>query len=250
MKKLLIGVLILLLTIMVFLAVLKGISVGSFNILSVEQIANANDNLTNEILQTELLMYNTFKSKTDELNNSVTSLLNAKQEYLDLVNISSEKEISKASQEETYTVEFLWTRLGRHSTAEGVALKYEIASGTTGEANVKNILFTVTGEYIPVINFITAIEDDSELAFRIENFKMVPSGSNVQATFVTKNVRIKLENITSNIQDTTNTTNTVNNQKTENTTTEPNENDIENTNNTNNTVNTTNDTVNDVLSNY
>lgn len=220
MRKILISTLILLLIVMACLVIFKGISIGNFNILSVNQISDENEKLTKEILQAEVLMYSTFKSKTDELNRNLSNLLTAKQEYLDLANISSEKQISKASQQETYTVEFLWTRLGRHATAQGVILKYEIASGTTGEENVKNILFTVTGNYIPIIDFIRAIEDDSDLAFRIENFKMVPSGDVRQATFVTKNIRIKSENTTTTVKPTTDNeqANKVTNTNTEQTT--------------------------------
>lgn len=203
MRKILIGALILLLIVMASVIIFRGISIGNFKILSVEQIAQENEKLSQEILQTETLQHINFKTEIDELNKETLSLLAAKQEYLDLANISSETQISKASQQEIYTIEFLWTRLGRHATAEGVDLKYEIASGTTGEQDVKNILFTVTGNYIPIIDFISAIEDDGDLAFRIENFKMTPSGDVRQATFVTKNVRIKQENTTGTINNVT-----------------------------------------------
>ena len=203
MRKILISTLILLLIVMASVIIFRGISIGNFKILSVEQIVQENEKLSQEILQTETLQHINFKTEIDELNKETLSLLAAKQEYLDLANISSETQISKASQQEIYTIEFLWTRLGRHATAEGVDLKYEIASGTTGEQDVKNILFTVTGNYIPIINFISAIEDDGDLAFRIENFKMTPSGDVRQATFVTKNIRIKQENITGTINNVT-----------------------------------------------
>ncbi len=249
MRKILISTLILLLIVMACLIIFKGISIGNFNILSVKQISNENEKLTDEILQTELLMYTTFKSKTDELNKNLSNLLTAKEEYLDLVNISSEKEISKASQQEIYTVEFLWTRLGRHATDKGVILKYDIASGTTGEEDVKNILFTVTGNYIPIIDFISAIEDDSELGFSIENFKMVPNGDVRQATFVTKNVRIKSEK-------TTNTINSTNNNQENNSTNVQQSTPATDTTNAsnatteNNTGNMESPTVNDIISDY
>lgn len=196
MRKILISVLIVLLVVLAGLMIFKGLIIGDFQILSVEQIIEEDEKLTKEISQTELLMYNTFKSKNDELSKSVTSLLNAKEEYLDLASVSTETQLSKAGQDETYTVEFLWTKLGGYSTAEGVGLKYDIASGTTGQSNIKNINFTVTGTYIQIINFLSAIEGDSDLYFIIENMNLVPSGSNLQATFVVKNISIKQENST------------------------------------------------------
>ena len=176
MKKILITVLIILLIILAYFAIFKGISIGSFHLLSVGEIATENDKLTQEIAQTELLMYTDYPSKTDELDQSVSSLLTAKDEYHDLASISTEGELAEASQEETYTLAYLWTRLGRYATSEGVVAKFDIVTGSTGESDVKNIQFTITGDYPQIILFVEDIEDDSELGFRIENFKLVQAG--------------------------------------------------------------------------
>ena len=208
MKKLLIGVLIILLIILAYFAIFEGITLGDFHVLSVAQIKQENDRLEQEIAQTQVLMNNDYKTKTDELESSVSQLLVAKDEYHDLASVSTEGELAAASQDEIYTVEYLWTRFGRHATAEGVNLYYEISSGSTGEADVKNISFTVSGDYIPIINFVTALEDDDELGFRIENFKIAPGGDYLQATFLVRNVRIKIENVSSGTTATSTTTNT------------------------------------------
>lgn len=193
MKKILISALIILLIVMACFAIFKGLSIAGLQILSVEQIAEENDKLTLEIAQTEKLMKSDYPAKTSELNDSISKLLTARDEYLDLASVSTEGELKKANQEEEYTVEFLLTRLGRHTTAEGVNLNYTISAGTTGEEDIKNISFTVSGNYIPIIEFVSAIEDDSKLGFRIQNFKLVPGGSNLQATFSVSNVRVKPE---------------------------------------------------------
>ena len=197
MKKILIIVLTILLTVMACVLIIKGISIGKLSILSVEQIIDENDKLTDEIAQTELLMYNSFKSRNDELEKSVSQLLNVKKEYEELASISTEAQIDKASTEEKYTVEFLWTKLGGYATSEGVDLVYTISNGIA--QGLSNINFTVTGDYIPIINFISAIEDDSRLGFRIENFKLNPSGDKLVANFTTKNLYINLENTSANV---------------------------------------------------
>lgn len=189
MRKILMGVLILLLVFMAGLVIFKGLSIGNINILGAMQIVEENDRLTNEIFDVEDLMNSKYPTQTENLDNSVSKLLTAEEEYLDLANVSTTAELNKASTVETYTVEFLWTRLGRHATAEGVNLSY-----TPSDNSIK---FTVVGEYIPILSFISAIENDSKLGFRIENFKLVPNGENLQATFVTKNVNIKKETVTS-----------------------------------------------------
>lgn len=210
MKKILIGTIIILLCILAYFAIFRGISIGDFEILSVTQIKDENDYLTQQITETEALMKVDYLSKTETLNQSMESLLEEKNKYLDLASVSTESELEKASQEETYKIEYLWTKIGRHAAAEGVNIKMDVLTGDTADTELKNINFTVTGSYIAITIFVSAIENDSELGFRIEDFKLVPGASEVdlQATFVTRNVRVKTENISNPSTTTGNETNT------------------------------------------
>ena len=208
MKKILIGILIILLIVMACFAIFKGISVGNFKILSVYQIQEKNNQLTEEITKAETLIQSSYRNHFSQLDNSVSRLLAAKEEYKNLEDISTEGEIKQANKEEVYKIEYLWTRIGSHATGEGVILKLDVTAGETGESDVKNLSFTVTGNYIAIINFVRSIEDDSQLGFRIENFKMIP-GSDTdarQATFVVRNVRIKQENTSTGVISTNNET--------------------------------------------
>lgn len=199
MKKVLIGALIVLLVIMAYFAIFRGISIGKMEVLSVEQIQKQNDKLSEGITQVDTLMHTTYRTKTDELEQSVSSLLNAKEEYQDLASVSTQGELNQASKQESYKIEYLWTRIGSHATGEGVDLKLDVMAGETGEADVKNLSFNITGDYRAIINFISSIEDDSQLGFRIENFKILPGSENArQASFVARNVRIKQETVTAN----------------------------------------------------
>ncbi len=195
MKKVLISILIILLIIMAYFAIIKGIAIGNIKVLSLEQIKHENEKLTQEIAQTEILMSTNYPAKTNELDTDVSSLLRARDEYLDLASVSTEDEIKKATQKEEYTVEFLLTSLGRHATKRGVNLKYEISSGSTSDVN--NINFTVSGTYSRIITFLSDIEDDTELGFRIRNFKLIPGGESLTATFLVTNVSVKHEQLTS-----------------------------------------------------
>ena len=133
--------------------------------------------------------------KVSDLETSTKSLASSKQKYLDLASVSTDKEIQDANLEQTYAMEFLWNKIGSYATREGVTLKWDVSS--TGVNNKYTLNFTTTGSYIGVINYIYALENDSELAFRIENFKMTASGENVTATFTVNNVAIKAETISS-----------------------------------------------------
>lgn len=199
MKKILIILLIILLVTLSYFAIFKGITLGNFEVLSVERIQQENDKLTQEIEATEKLMHSDYAQKTDELKRTVEGLMEAKDEYLELESVSTDKQLKEATKQETYKIEYIWTRIGSHATSEGVELKLDVTAGETGEEENKNLLFTVTGNYIAVINFVLSIEDDSQLGFRIENFKILPgSGENGrQATFTVRNVRIKTENASS-----------------------------------------------------
>ena len=200
MRKILIGILTILLIVMAVLVITKGLTIGNFKILSVKQIIEGNDKLTAEISETEKLIRSYYPSELETLDSTVSSLLAAKEEYQDLADVSTKSEINKATTVETYTVEFLWTRLGRHATAEGVYLSYTPTNNS--------IKFTVSGDYIPILSFVSAIENDSKLGFRIENFKLIPGGNNLQATFETRNINIKTEGVNTAVQSTTTTEST------------------------------------------
>ena len=195
MRKILIGILTILLIVMAVLVITKGLTIGNFKILSVKQIIEGNDKLTAEISETEKLIRSNYPTELETLDSTVSSLLAAKEEYQDLADVSTKSEINKATTVETYTVEFLWTRLGRHATAEGVYLSYTPTNDS--------IKFTVSGDYIPILSFVSAIENDSKLGFRIENFKLIPGGNNLQATFETRNINIKTEGVNTAVQSTT-----------------------------------------------
>lgn len=200
MRKILIGILTILLIVMAVLVITKGLTIGNFKILSVKQIIEGNDKLTAEISETEKLIRSNYPTELETLDSNVSSLLEAKEEYQDLADVSTKSEINKATTVETYTVEFLWTRLGRHATAEGVYLSYTPTNNS--------IKFTVSGDYIPILSFVSAIENDSKLGFRIENFKLIPGGNNLQATFETRNINIKTEGVNTAVQSTTTTEST------------------------------------------
>ena len=195
MRKILIGILTILLIVMAVLVITKGLTIGNFKILSVKQIIEGTDKLTAEISETEKLIRSNYPTELETLDSTVSSLLAAKEEYQDLADVSTKSEINKATTVETYTVEFLWTRLGRHATAEGVYLSYTPTNNS--------IKFTVSGDYIPILSFVSAIENDSKLGFRIENFKLIPGGNNLQATFETRNINIKTEGVNTAVQSTT-----------------------------------------------
>ena len=108
-----------------------------------------------------------------------------------MTTISTDGEVQASNQIEKYEIEALWVKLGKHATSEGVVMKMDVKPGSSGAQGVYNLNFTATGGYVQIEEFISSIENDSTLGFKIEEFKMIPSGNDLQATFVCKDIPIK-----------------------------------------------------------
>lgn len=194
MKDILISVISILITAVVILCMVRGMTVANFKILSINEIKVGSANLDKQIEDLNNLKNVTYKKKLSDLETSTKSLTTTKQKYLDLASVSSDQEIMKANVEQTYAMEFLWNKVGSYATQEGVTLKWDVSS--TGISNKYTLNFTTTGSYVGIISYIYALENDSELSFRIENFKMVSaSDSKVTATFTVNNIAIKAESV-------------------------------------------------------
>lgn len=202
MRKILISILLVLLGVLAYFIITQGVSIGTIQVLSASEIIQLNNDLTDTINETNKKIKSDLQSKKSELNQSIDVLLANKESYYKLANVSTENEINKANTEEMYNIEYLWVKIGRHARKEGVNIKLDIVEGSVGDEITKNLNFTVIGKYVGIIEFISAIEEDSELNFRINDFILVPNGENLQATFNVKDVKIKLENTTEEVKQT------------------------------------------------
>lgn len=231
MKKTLMLILIGLLVTLSIYIVLNGVTIGSIEILGVQQIQEKNNQLDEKIQEAGKLANKDFAQAVNSVKDNAKKLENEKNNYQDMTAISTEGEVASSSQIEKYEIETLWVKLGNHATKEGAVMKMDVEKGNTEETY--NLKFTVTGTYIAIEEFISNVENDSTLGFKIEEFKMVPneSGENLQATFVCKEIAIKDVSATTQVVNTDNTMN----DGTTNTAT---------TNSTNTTSNTTNSTTN------
>lgn len=205
MRKVLITILLILLIVLAYFTIFQGISVGTFSVPSVKDIVEANSNLTKNIEEVNQKIKVQQKEKNDELYESVESLSKSKKDYYKVANVSTDKEISKANTEEIYTYEFLSLKVGRHARKEGVIMKMDVLTDDDGDSTVKDLKFTLEGKYYGIIDFVSALEEDSDLNFRIENFNLVQVGENLQATFDVSNIRIKIEETTQSVSTENNT---------------------------------------------
>ena len=189
MKKILLITLIILLGWFAYFTVEKGFTMGTIEILSISNVQNKNKDLDNKIEEVNKLVDFSYPTKLDEVNQAKKNLEIAKDEYVTTTSQYTEEQILQATQENQYYIEYMWARVGNHARSKGVTIKMEIVAGET--ENINNLNFTVEGTYIAITEFIYAVEDDTELNFRIKSFRLLPkSGDTLSGTFTVKNVRI------------------------------------------------------------
>lgn len=191
MRKVLLTILTILLLVMTALCMKNGIKVGSLQVLGFQGLANESQILTEKISEADT-KEKAYQTSLSKIETDAKGLASAKKDYLDLVSVSSASDIQQALQTKTYTIEYLWSRVGNHATSEGVTVTMKIASSTLGGSEYRNLNFTVAGKYLAITNFIYSLENDSNLDFTIDNFDMK---TNV-ASFIVKDVKIITENTT------------------------------------------------------
>lgn len=253
MRKVLFAILLTILLIVTGLTIYRGFSIGNFKIWGIKQVIEENNKIDEANNSLISLVDSKFPSTVSKLNNSGEVMQQTKKEYEEqAVMVSNSKYYM---QTEKYKLEFLWTRIGNYAKDNNVTPKMDVTSGSTN--GVYNLVITVVGKYRKVADFIYAIENDSRLGFKIEDFSMTQyasgeNGSLVQGKFTCKEIKIDIKSID---QDTDNTSKTENDSENKpqtnanNTTNTTNSNTTNttgtNTTNTTNTQNTTNSTETD-----
>lgn len=242
MRKYLIGICVILLIVLTGYVALQGVQLGRIQIMGISEIKNKNENLENILKSATKLASTDFQQKKDSLDEELKAMQSQKEEYEDTLATMTDNQIKSGINTEK-TIDFLFIRIENHAKSEGVSLKMELNKNSTStQSNSYDLNFTVTGTYTGIEEFITDIEDDSQLEFSIEDFSMVATNTNgdqVEGTFICRDVVITgLENSSSDsstIQqvDTTNsvdnsTTTNGSNTANSNTTNEQNSNTVQN----------------------
>lgn len=224
MKKLLISILIALLLILSIFIAINGLNVGKIEVLGIRGINQKNSELDQKIQQATQLSTIDYQKAVDEVEENSKKLTEEKKNYEDMALLNTDSEGQATAQIQKYEVEALWVKLGNHATSEGATMKMDIVKGSSTSENMYDLNFTVNGSYISIIDFISDIENDSTLGFKIENFHMSGSGDSLQATFVCKEISIidvnesQVDTGTNDVNTTNSTTNSTNNTNSTNTT--------------------------------
>ncbi len=244
-RKILMGVLTVLLAVLTYFVIANGVSIGSFKALGLKGLKEEDTQIQSKIETASSLTSSQYPSKISELNQNTKNLLSKKEEYTDLTTYSTEDQIQAANELQEYEVEYLWAEVGKYATKEGIKIKMDISNSTSANQSADgrklyDLNFTAEGAYVGISLFLADLEDDSFLDFKIENFALTKGESteNLKATFVVKDIPIKLDNLSANTSSDSDTTGSVNNttNNTSNTTGNTTTNTTSNTNTNTNTT--------------
>lgn len=194
MRNKVILIIILVAIIILLYSTLHGINIGNISVPSISQIREKNNNLEEKITEASNLSTISYPNKIDELEDTFEKYLIQKQKYEELSGLASNKK-SDTYETKQYDISYLWRVLGKYATSRNLTLNIDVEKASKTES-LYNFNFTVSGEYVNISQFITDLENDSELYFRIYNFSMTGSGTKITSSFTVKNVAIDSATIT------------------------------------------------------
>lgn len=175
MKKLLISIIILILGVIAYFTVFRGLSVFGIEISSIQGIKEMNQELDKEIKTASQKTSQDYPVATQKMETSIKNLKIAKEEYETKIKSLSEEEEESVfnPQIETYKIEYLWTIVGNYAKDRNILLTLDVEQGNGQD--VYNIEFTLVGDYVNITDFIYDVENDDELNFYISDFKITPN---------------------------------------------------------------------------
>lgn len=188
-----------------------GVKIGNFQILSISQIIEKNNVLNEKITVASNLSSVDYPENVKTLEDTYTRHTIQKQKYEELVGFTDGKD-NKIYETKQYDIGYLWRIFGKYATTRNLKIGMDVQKNTSAKETLYDLNFSVAGGYVNTSQFISDIENNSELNFRIYNFKMSGSGEEVTSSFTIKNVNIEslLSTQTSNSTN-TNAANTISN---------------------------------------
>lgn len=167
-----------------------GIKIGNFQILSISQIIEKNKTLNEKITIASNLSSVDFPENVKTLEDTYTKHKIQKQKYEELVGFAEDDD-NKIYETKQYDIDYLWRTFGKYATTRNLKIGMDVKKSTSVKETLYDLNFSVSGGYANISQFISDIENNSDLNFRIYNFKMNGNGEEVLANFTIKNVNIK-----------------------------------------------------------
>lgn len=187
---------------LLLIATLRGIE--KLQILSIAQLQEKNNELNDKINDASTLTSIDYPDNIETLEETYDKYEIQKQKYEELAGFTGE-DGENVYESKQYDIGYLWRVFGKYATSRNLNIGMDVQKNSSGNDNYYDLNFTVSGQYVNISQFITDIENNSDLYFRIYNFKMTGSGETVTATFTVKDVNIDPSTITTVTASTTET---------------------------------------------
>lgn len=203
MRNKLISIMLLVSIVLLIIVMFVGINIGNFHILSLSQLKDKNDALNAQIDTASKLTSIDYPSQIDQLEETYEKYTIERQKYEELAGFTDDEDKKEIYETKQYDIGYLWKTLGKYTTSHNLTIGMEVQKSNNGE-NLYNLNFNVSGQYVNISEFISDIENDSDLYFRIYNFRMSGSGETVSSTFTVKDITIDPSTITTDTKTTEN----------------------------------------------
>lgn len=187
MKNKVILLITLLAILVLIVAAYKGIE--KIGVLSISQLQDKNNKLEQKINEASELTSTSYPKNIDILEETYNKYIIKRQKYEELAEFADENN-KNMYETKQYDIGYIWRTFGKKATARNLTLSMNVEKNSNRMTNLYNLSFTVYGQYVNISQFIADLENNSDLYFRIYNFKMSGSGENISATFTVKNVNI------------------------------------------------------------
>ena len=166
----------------------RGLKIGEFQILSIAGLIEKNDSLNQKIDKATKLTSLDYPQEEENLEESFERYKIQKQKYEQLLGATGDND-GESYETKQYDISYLWRVLGKYAEKRKLTLGIEVTKQKNTQSSY-TLNFNVSGQYTNIIRFITDIENDSDLYFRIYNFSMSGNGTNITANFAVKNINI------------------------------------------------------------
>ena len=171
--------------------------------------------LKKKIQEASELRNKDYPDSMDKLETAYKGLVTEKQNYEQLLALGVDENGQQLSKIQKYEIEKIWITMGNYAKKQGVELKLDVTLNNS-ISGTYDLTFTVQGGYIQIADFLTDVENDSTLVFKLENFKMTPGSAteiettdangqtvsttvsaedNLMATFVCKDVNLNISGV-------------------------------------------------------
>lgn len=186
MKNKIILIVLLLLIVLLFICVFIGIKIGNLEVLSISQLRTNEEELDKTISSASKLTSVDYPKAIENLESTYERYNIKKQNYEEISGFTDEEDIKYETK--LYDIGYLWKTVGSYAKKYNITISMEVKA--TSVQNIYDLNFTTSGQYVNVSEFIASIENNSDLFFRIYNFKMTGSDSGVSTSFTVKDVNI------------------------------------------------------------